>query len=174
MKQALLIIDIQNGFFDDEKQPVFNENLLIKNINRLLKKFRKNHEPVIFMRHTDTDELKPVSMAWQIYQKVEFQQGDYFLNKETPDCFLNTGLEPLMKDIGISSLIIAGLQTNYCVDTTCRSAYSKGIPVVLASDAHSTYGNEFMDAETTIRYHNKIIGRWFASLKTTEEIVNEK
>ena len=68
-------------------------------------------------------------------------------------------------------LEITGLQTDYCIDTTCRSAFAKKYNTILVHDAHSTYDNDFMKAEEIIRYHHKIIGRWFAKLQSTEEIL---
>ena len=171
MHEALLIIDVQNGFFSDPKEPVYNENQLIHNINRLIDSFRKRGKPVIFARHIDDDLVKG-TFAWEVYIQVHAKSEDIYMDKTTPDSFLNTDLQHILKDHSIQTLVIAGLQTDYCIDTTCRSAFGKGIPVVLASDAHSTYDNSFMKAAKIIEYHNKIIGRWFATLKTTEGIIN--
>jgi nicotinamidase-related amidase len=53
------------------------------------------------------------------------------IKKETPDAFHKTNLHQKLKSKGIEKLVIAGLQTEYCIDTTCRRAYSLGYEVVL-------------------------------------------
>ena len=172
MNDALLIIDVQNGFFSDPEEPVYHENQLIHNINQLIDSFRNKKKPVIFARHLDEDLVKGTK-PWEVFTKVHSKPEDIYIDKTTPDSFLNTDLLNVLKSHNIGSVVIAGLQTDYCIDTTCRSAFGKGIPAVLVSDAHSTYDNSFMTADKIIEYHNKIIGRWFAKLKTTDEIMNE-
>lgn len=173
MKEALLIIDVQEGFFADAENPVFKEAPLIENINKLIGKFRKNNNPIIFIRHTEEDgeELEKNSKKWQIYSKIDTKKLDFFIDKTTPDSFLDTDLFHTLKENEVSTIVIAGLQTDYCIDTTCRSAFGKKINIILASDAHSTYDNSFMKANKIIAYHNRIIGRWFATLKSTREII---
>jgi nicotinamidase-related amidase len=68
-------------------------------------------------------------------------------------------------------VIITGVQTEYCVDTTCRRAYSLGYHVVLIRDAHSTYDTNTLTASQIIAHHNNILGGWFAELKETSEIM---
>lgn len=173
MKQALLIIDVQEGFFFDKNCPIYKEDFLTDNINKLIEKFRKTREPIVFILHTDKEELIKGNREWQVYAKINSEQSDYFVDKTTPDSFLNTDLMAVLEKNKIDRIIVAGLQTDYCIDTTCRSAYGKNIKTILVSDAHSTYDNSFMDAPEIIAYHNKLIGSWFAILKQTNEIIND-
>ncbi|MCK9208146.1 MAG: cysteine hydrolase [Salinivirgaceae bacterium] len=169
MNEALIVIDCQEGFFSDPNYLVYNEAKLIQNINALIDHFRKNNKPIIFVRHIDEDLIKGTG-PWKVYSKIHSKPDDIYIDKTTPDSFLETDLLSILKSKKIDSIVIAGLQTDYCIDTTCRSAFGKNIPAILVSDAHSTYDNSFMKADKIIEYHNKIIGRWFAKLKTTEEI----
>lgn len=171
MNEALIVIDVQEGFFSIPNYPVYNENKLINNINQLIDSFRKQGKPIIFVRHTDED-LVNGTKPWQVYSKVHSQSDDIYVNKTTPDSFYKTDLLKVLKANNIDSIVIVGLQTDYCIDATCKSAFGKEIPSILASDGHSTYDNSFMTANRIIDYHNKIIGRWFATLKTTNEIIN--
>lgn len=173
LKQALIIIDVQESFFCDTNNPIYNQEKLIANINNLIKSFREKNLPIIFIRHTESkgEELEKDSKAWQIYSKIKAFENDIYIDKYTPDSFLDTSLHNIIKALNIKTIVIAGLQTDYCIDTTCRSAFGKKIDTILVKDAHSTYDNSFMKANETINYHNKIIGRWFAQLKTAEEII---
>ncbi len=173
MKQALIIIDVQEGFFSDKTNPVFNEYILIENINKLIENFRKRNEPIIFVRHTEAEGEELQSAEWQVYSKLNFKSEDYFINKTTPDSFLDTDLLDILNRNKVSSIVITGLQSEYCIDTACRSAFGKKIKTVLVSDAHSTYDNSIMKANEIINYHNKIIGRWFATLQQTNEIIDK-
>jgi len=171
MNEALIVIDVQEGFFSDPIYPVYNENNLIHNINQLIDFFRKHNKPIIFVRHIDED-LVQGTKPWEVYSKVHSQSDDIYINKTTPDSFFKTELLNVLNTNNIDSIFIVGLQTEYCIDATCKSAFGKGIPTILVSDGHSTYDNTFMTADRIIDYHNKIIGRWFATLKTTNEIIN--
>ena len=173
-REALLVIDMQEGFFADANEPVYREKELIENVNQLLDSFRNKYRPVIFIRHTENDgeELKEGSEAWNVYHKLTQKHDDYFLDKKTPDSFYRTELASVLQENRIDTLYITGLQTDYCIDTTCRSAFAKNYNTILVKDAHSTCDNAFMKAEEIIRYHHKIIGRWFARLQSTEEIIS--
>jgi len=172
-RKALLVIDMQEGFFADASEPVYREKELVDNINQLTESFRSQHLPVIFIRHTEEngEELQEGTKAWKVYHKLRQKRDDYYLNKETPDSFYRTELASILQENKIDTLYITGLQTDYCIDTTCRSAFAKNYHTILVNDAHSTYDNRFMKAEEIIEYHHKIIGRWFASLQSTNEII---
>jgi len=170
MNDALVVIDVQEGFFSDPNYPVYNENHLINNINKLIDFFRKQDKPIIFVRHIDEDLIRGTT-SWDVYSEIHTKPVDIYVDKTTPDSFFKTDLLNVLSTKSINSMVIAGLQTEYCIDATCKSAFGKNIQTVLASDAHSTYDNSFMKAGKIIDYHNKIIGRWFAKLKTTEEII---
>lgn len=98
---------------------------------------------------------------------------DHYVNKTTPDSFYRTDLDRLLKEKQVTKLLVSGLQTEYCVDTSCRSAFGRKYKTILVTDAHSTYDNEFMKADQIVDYHQKIIGQWFAKLHFTEEILSE-
>jgi len=171
MNEALIVIDVQEGFFYDPNYPVYNENNLINNNNQLIDSFRKQGKPIIFVRHTDEDLVEGTRL-WEVYSRVHATSDDLYVDKTTPDSFFKTELLNVLKTNNIDSIVIVGLQTEYCIDATCKSAFGKGIPTILVSDGHSTYDNSFMKADKIIDYHNKIIGRWFAKLKTTNNILN--
>ncbi|SHI74115.1 Nicotinamidase-related amidase [Tangfeifania diversioriginum] len=170
MKEALIVIDVQEGFFVDPDDSVYNETSLINNINQLIDWFRKHDKPIIFVRHIDEDLVKGTKL-WEVYSKIHSEPTDFYIDKHTPDAFFKTKLSNILTSNNINSIVIAGLQTEYCIDTTCKSAFGKGIPTTLISDGHSTYDNSFMKADKIIEYHNKIIKRWFAQLITTNQMI---
>ncbi|WP_353625800.1 isochorismatase family protein [Bacillus sp. JCM 19041] len=82
---------------------------------------------------------------------------DTVIQKRAPDSFYQTELDQVLKSFHIKHLILAGIQTEVCVDTTCRSARSKNYQVTLASDAHSTWGSSDLKAEQIVAHHNKAL-----------------
>ena len=81
-----------------------------------------------------------------------------------------TTLHKELHERGIKKLFVAGLQTEYCIDTTCRRASSLGYEVVLVEDAHGTWDSSLLKAEQIIDHHNQVLGGWFATLKKESEI----
>jgi nicotinamidase-related amidase len=70
------------------------------------------------------------------------------------DAFHETRLEAVLRELGVTELVVCGCKSQYCVDTTCRRAVTVGFPVVLVADAHSTDGRAHLDAEAIVRHEN--------------------
>jgi nicotinamidase-related amidase len=92
------------------------------------------------------------------------------VQKHHPDAFQDTNLRRELESKSIERLIITGIQTEYCVDTTCRRAYSLGYDVTLVKDAHSTWSTDHLTAPQIIAHHNAVLGGWFAELKEMIEL----
>lgn len=75
-----------------------------------------------------------------------------------------------MKKRGIEHVFITGIQTEVCVDTTCRRAFSMGYKVTLVTDTHSTWSSEEITAQQIINHHNSVL-RWFADVFPSREII---
>jgi nicotinamidase-related amidase len=98
-------------------------------------------------------------------------KGDIVIQKNTPDAFYKTNLCEKLESKGIRNLIVAGLQTEYCVDTTCRRAFSLGYNVTLVKDAHSTWDTSILSAEQIIEHHSSVLSGFFVTLKNEKEIM---
>lgn len=91
------------------------------------------------------------------------------IQKTTPDSFYKTKLYEELQKLHIEHLVVAGIQSEVCVDTTCRNAYSLNYKITLVLDAHSTWDSEELSAQQTINHHNQVL-RWFAETKETRDI----
>jgi nicotinamidase-related amidase len=80
--------------------------------------------------------------------------GDRQTRKTTPDSFLRTDLHEALQTLGVTRLVVCGMHTEFCVDTTTRKALALGYPVVLVSDAHTSAGNAAISAPQVIAHHN--------------------
>ncbi|MGL1894260.1 MAG: cysteine hydrolase [Spirochaetaceae bacterium] len=143
MKVALLIIDVQNIMFTHDGG-VYKKDEVLENIKFLLNKARVESIPVIFIQHTDKKEgpFKVGEDSRQIHNDIKPIDGEVIIPKYSWDSFLDTDLKNELNKLNIDKLVIAGMQTDFCVDTTVRSAYSHGYKNnVLVSDAHTTWDN---------------------------------
>ncbi len=170
-KTAFLVIDVQSGLFGGV-DALYQEKVLIKTINGLIDKARRSDVPIFWIQHCEAEEgnpLHPDLKGWQIHPELNRGEKDVYVRKSHPDSFQDTRLEKELDSRGVEKLIVAGLQTEYCIDTTCRRAYSLGYEVILIEDGHSTYDNEDFSAEQIIRHHNKVLGSWFVTLIPSTE-----
>jgi len=171
-KTALLIIDVQLGMFD-ENYPVYKGNELLKTLHALISRARGLEIPVIFIQHNGgakDDPIHPENPGWVIHPSIQPESTDVIIQKNHPDSFQETQLQQKLERLGITDLVLAGIQTEFCVDTTCRRAYSLGYNVTLVQDGHSTWDTEELTAPQIIAHHNQNLGGWFATLKSADEI----
>jgi nicotinamidase-related amidase len=172
---AIVIIDVQNDMFDPAN-PVYRSEELLATLNRLLTKARAAQIPVLYVQHNEKEgyPLEPNTPRWQIHEAIAPREGESVIQKRYPDAFQETTLQEELQARGIKKLVIAGLQTEYCVDTTCRRAFSLDYEVTLVKDGHSTWDDAAATAPQIIAHHNIVLGGWFATVKNEEEITFEK
>jgi nicotinamidase-related amidase len=172
MSTALLIIDMQLGNFL-EPYPVYQGDRLVRKVKSLIAKARLAKIQIIYVKNTgskgDPDEYG--APGWEIHPSIKPGLIDSVIQKDSPDAFHETGLQQELESKGIERLVIAGLQTEYCVDTTCRRAYSLGYKIVLIRDAHSTWDSESLSASQIIEHHNNVLGGWFVTLKDEKDVL---
>jgi nicotinamidase-related amidase len=154
MNTALLVIDVQQGLCEGEHD-AFESRQVIARINKVSEKARAAGAVVIFVQHeSKSGYLEFGTDAWQLAHGLHVEATDLRIRKTTPDSFHRTELEELLKRHAVGDLVICGMHTEFCVDTTTRRALALGYPVVLVEDAHTTESNEHLSAEQIIRHHN--------------------
>jgi len=168
---ALLIIDVQSGIFSDFG-PVYQSRGILSRIKNLITRARSSSTPVIYIQHCSAPggALEHGTPGWRIHPAITPHPGEPVIQKRTPDCFQGTALQQKLKSLGVKKVVIAGLQTEFCVDTACRRAFSLGYKVVLAADAHSTFDSEMLCAADIVKHHNNLLGTWFVELKKAGRI----
>lgn len=159
MKKALIVIDVQAGMYT-AKMPVHNGEKFLQTLQELIGKCRSNDITVIYVQHNGPKDhpLEKGTDGWKVHEAIAPLEGDCVVEKTTPDSFHKTNLKEVLQDKGIDHVIISGMQTEYCVDTTTRRAFSEGYKVTLVSDAHSTFNTEVLHAEDIVKHHNVVFG----------------
>jgi nicotinamidase-related amidase len=167
---ALLVIDVQLCNFE-ESSPVFRGGDLLSKIGALISKARAVGMPVVYVQHCGPEGAidQPGTPGWEIYPAIAPVEGDAVIQKRHPDAFQDTSLQRELESRGVERLIITGIQTEYCIDTTCRRGYSLNYDVVLVKDAHSTWHTDLLTAPQIISHHNAVLGGWFAKLIEASE-----
>jgi nicotinamidase-related amidase len=158
MQTALLIIDVQQGLCEGDGQ-AFDIPAVIARINQVSAKARTAQAPVIFVQHeSTTGYLEHGSGDWQLAGGLHIEPGDIRIRKTTPDSFHKTDLHTMLQSRGITRLIVCGMHSEFCVDTTVRRALALGYPVELVADAHTSAGNAVLTARQVIDHHNLTLG----------------
>ncbi|MGN7381941.1 cysteine hydrolase family protein [Paenibacillus sp. SAFN-117] len=173
MRKAILIIDMQVMPFvwkDYGGKPICQEEKLLENTKRLIEKARKRSVPVFYIMFTEPKgslraENQPL---WQVHEQIAPVEHDQIIIKHFADSFLESDLYTRLQDHGIDTLVMCGVQTEYCVDTTVKSGYSRGYKVELVKDCHSTYDSDGLTAEQIINHHNSILAQFAAIVNSNE------
>lgn len=153
MNTAVLVIDMQQGLCAGP-DAAHDCAATIARINAVTQRARDARLPVIFVQHEDAGDLAHDAPAWQLAEGLETASFDFRLRKTTPDAFLRTGLERLLKSRDVTQLVVCGMHTEFCVDTTCRRALALGYPVTLVADGHTSAGNAALTPGQVIAHHN--------------------
>ncbi len=154
MNSAVLVIDVQQGLCEG-RNAAFDCAATIWRINQVTRKARHARTPVIFVQHESTSGyLEHGTADWQLANGLEVQAMDIKMRKTTPDAFLRTGLDELLRGKSIQTLVICGMHSEFCVDTTTRRALALGYPVVLVSDGHTSAGNAAISPAQVIAHEN--------------------
>jgi nicotinamidase-related amidase len=148
MKTALVIIDVQKSLIDEAP---WNAESVLERIARLLALAREAGVPVAFIRD------RRVEPDGSLHPRLKVLGSDIHIEKSYSDSFLETDLGEQIQERGVKRLIITGLQTDYCIDTTCRRAASLGFEVVLVGDAHTTFDHRCLSADQIVAHHNYIL-----------------
>lgn len=155
MKQALLIIDVQNDYFPGGTCELHKPYEAEKKIQELIAESRSIGRPIVYIQHfNQPDDFFFIegTKGAEISERIRPEAQDKIIVKRFPNSFLETELDGYLKSIGAEELIVCGMMTHMCVDTTVRAAMDHGYKVTVVADACATmdlgFGGETIPAET--------------------------
>lgn len=169
-KIILLVVDMQKALV--EAQP-YRGNEVVENIKRLLHCCRENAVEVIYVRHDDGEgsELTRGMDGWQIEHQVAPLENEVIFEKQYNSAFVKTGLKAYLEQKEVKTIILVGMQTEYCMDATCKSAFEHGYKVIVPEMTNTTFDNEYMTGEKLFKFYNdKIWNHRFAEVKSMQEV----
>ena len=141
MREALLIIDVQNDYFPGGANELFHPYEAEKRIQELIAESRACGRPVVYIQHFNSPDdsfFLEGTFGAEISERIRPQAGDKVIVKRRPNSFLETELDAYLKSLQVDTLIICGMMTHMCVDTTVRAAMDYGYQVRLVADACAT------------------------------------
>ena len=168
---ALLVVDVQNALVLAKP---FAIDEVISNIKRLIKICRENNVEIIYIQHNDKigGELEPNSEGWKIYGEVSPNINEKIINKTYNSAFKETELKNYLHHKGINQLVITGMQTEYCFDTTCKVAFEYGFKVIIPEKTNTTFDNGNILAKDLYEYYNfKIFSGRFGIVENIENTI---
>jgi len=157
MKTALVIIDLQQGSFTPDI-PRYDADGLVGRLNGLADAVRARDGAVVFVQHDGPpgDPHHPDLPGWRLLPDLQVRTGDLIVRKTACDAFLGTTLDTTLRHLSVDQLVVTGCATDYCVDTTVRSALARGYATIVPMDGHTTSDRPHLSARKIIEHHNAI------------------
>ncbi|MEH6627960.1 MAG: cysteine hydrolase family protein [Motiliproteus sp.] len=146
-KTALLLIDLQNDYFQGGKWQLNGTEAATQQAAKLLALFRHTEQPVIHVRHEFLDKdaafFTANSEGAKIHSLVSPIEGETVVLKHQINSFQHTELKQILDQQQIEKLIVAGAMSHICIDAAVRAASDYGYEVSVAQDACATLDLEF-------------------------------
>ena len=179
---ALVVIDVQRGFDDDEYWGPRNNPACEDNIVRLIDAWRAREWPIVFVKHnstTPTSPLVPGSPGNELKPMIT-GTPDLLVEKAVHSAFFGEpDLRSWLNEHGITGIAVTGIQTNMCCETTARMASDMGFRLQFVADATHTFdvtdgAGVVFAAENIATYTTLTIAADFGEVVTTSELIDDQ
>ncbi len=169
---VLLIVDTQKLITNRQ---LFAYDKFTVNVKCLIDNARENGVEVIYIRHDD-GKGKPLSKGnegFEIFDKFKPLQNEKVFDKFVNSPFKESGLLEYLKSKGENVLMVAGLQTDFCIDATVKCGFEHGFRIIVPEFCNSSFDNAFMTGEQTYRYYNEYMwNNRYAECFSMEKAIN--
>ena len=177
--KALLIIDIQNDYFERGMMPLSNSEEAAMNAKKLLTDFRQKELPIIIVQHIasrpESGFFLPNTYGAEIHESVKPLNTEKIVVKHFPNSFRETDLDSYLNKSGIKDLVICGMMTHMCIDATTRAAKDLGFNCTLIADACATKDLEINGKIVTAEnVHNSFLAAlnyFYSTVTNTNEYI---
>lgn len=175
--KALLIIDIQNDYFENGAKTLVKAEEASLKAKEILEFFREKNMPIIHIQHLANREgatfFIPNTFGAEIHKNVQPLDNEKVIIKHFPNSFRDTELQDHLQQQGITELVICGMMTSMCVDATTRAAKDLGYDCTVISDACAAPDLEIQDEKIAAKdvHHAFLAGLayFYAQVSTTED-----
>jgi len=179
-EKALLIIDIQNDYFEGGKMQLVGSLEASLNAKQLIDIFRNKNYPVIYIQHValkpDATFFLPDTTGTDIHENVKPLDSEKIFIKHFPNSFKDTELLDYLSFNHIIDLTICGMMTHMCIDATTRAAKDFGFNCTLIGDACATKDLEYKGIKiNSVDVHNSFLAalnKTYANVISTEDYLN--
>ncbi len=171
--EALIIVDMQTALVEAGPH---NKAAVVANIKELIQACRKQKLPVVYIQHDggSGDELEHGSAGWTIYKELAPLPGEAVFEKHYNSAFRKTRLREYLDQMGAKKVIMCGMQTEYCLDVTCKVAFEYGYEVTIPRSTTTTFDNAFASGKALSEYYeNQIWHNRYAQVVGLEQVLAE-
>ena len=180
MKEALLLIDIQNDYFPGGKMELVGMEEVVKKVAELLKTFRTLNKPIFFIKHSskrpNATFFIPETQGIDFHASISPLPEEAVLEKHFPNSFFQTELLSKLNEKHVTNLTICGAMSHMCIDTTVRAAKELGFTCTLIDDACAAHDlkfkNELIPTHTVHATFMAALEGIFANVVTAEEYLS--
>jgi nicotinamidase-related amidase len=130
---ALLVVDVQQGVM----AAAHRRDEVIANVKELVDRARAEGSPVIWVQHSDPENLPRDSDAWAYVPELQREGSEPLVHKIYGDAFEGTDLESELAQRQVGRVVVAGASTDFCIRATIHGAFTRGYDTVLVGDAHT-------------------------------------
>jgi nicotinamidase-related amidase len=169
MVKALVVIDVQQGMFE-LPQKLHQGEEVVARLRGVLQRARGQGVPVFHVRHESTGGFERNTRGWFHHAAVAPKEGETIIDKRRSSAFHETDFHARLQAAGIDHLVICGMQTQFCVESTIRNAVTLGYKLTAIEDGHTTYDTDVLTAPQIIAHHHSIWGGRFAELVPAAKI----
>ncbi len=178
--KALIIVDMLNDFANPKgKLYVPGSEDIIPNIKKLKEAFEEKGLPVIYTNDAHIPGVDKELALWgehavkgswgaQVVDELKPNEKNYVIEKRRYSGFFQTGLDLLLRELGVDEVVLTGVATNVCVLHTAADAFFRGYKVTVVSDGTMSYPKE--EQQKWLEYMKLIYG---AKIKDAEEVIRE-
>ncbi|HEX7151662.1 MAG TPA: isochorismatase family protein [Thermoanaerobaculia bacterium] len=174
-RTALLVVDIQDSFkysparWATRSNPGFEEN-----VTKLIATFRDAALPVIFVLHNDSDPgFRPGDPEVRLMDFLDRREHEPLLVKNTRNSFTSTDLQARLEKLGVTRLVVTGISTEQCCETTTRVAADLGYDVDFVTEATATFPIGELSTDAIIERTEAVLRGRFARIVTVAELQQE-
>jgi nicotinamidase-related amidase len=179
MSKALIIIDIQNDYFENGVMELVGSLQASENAKLVLSKFRNENLPVVHVQHLSVAPgstfFLPETEGQKIHQNVRPIAGEKVITKYYPNSFRETELLDYLHSKNITELVVVGMMTHMCVDATVRAAKDFGFECTVVGDACASRDLEIngksVKAEDVHNAFLSALSFFYAEVKNTKAII---
>ena len=180
MSTALIIVDIQNDYFQNGRMELVNPDKAAANAAKVLEYFRKNNKENIFhVQHIAAAPslgfFLPDTEGAEIHKTVQPMEDETIVVKNFPNSYLKTDLESKLRENGVTKVVVIGMMTHMCIDATVRASVDLGFETVLIEDACATrdmsYDGKTVPAEQVHTAFISALGSMYCEVTSTENFL---
>jgi nicotinamidase-related amidase len=167
---VLLVVDVQKAIMAEKP---YDSDAFIERLKVLIAGAREKSVEVVYVRHNEPDsDLAYGADGWQIADAIAPRAGERIFEKTFNSAFHQTKLKAYLDEKGVDTLVLVGLQTEYCIDATLKSAFDLGYQIIVPEDCNSTVDNGYLTGEKIKTFFNEAIWRnRFAKLMPVADVL---